>query len=196
MKLNHCFGSHLHLIISTMALSLLRCQRCFFQSSILRSFGKQSGFYQQQSLFITRYFSSCAKWNTNEGQLRFLQVANCQQQPSRQFVLFNRRRRIVRMSPLKWTLLGFSVTTLLIVVESIFNNYRRSGLSLNDMLSWFRSESQTNLPLAIDNAQSSFATKYASLLSESDLPQPPLKPSRIVCINWLPLSLILKTGML
>lgn len=63
-------------------------------------------------------------------------------------------------------------------IDSFYNKYRLSGVSLNDFFSWFRSESPEKL--APEKADDVFNTKFAKILSKSETPQ--LKPSRIVSI--------------
>lgn len=65
---------------------------------------------------------------------------------------------------------------LLMFVDSMYDKYRLSGVSLSDFLSWFRSESPEKS--ALEKADDVFNTKFANILSKSETPQ--LKPSRIV----------------
>lgn len=164
-----------------MALSLLRCQGCL-RSSIWRPLVQQSWQCQQTALFVKRDFSICLNWNQIQRQKLFLFANSQSHVPNRQLVLFNRRGRLVRMSPLKWTFLfGFSCMVSLMIIDSLFDKYRRSGLSTGDLFSWFRSESKEKLPLSMENTEATFKTKYASLLSELETPE--LKPSRIVSLT-------------
>lgn len=152
-----------------MALSLLRCQGSV-RSSILRPLVKQSLQCQQSALFVKRDFSICLNWNQIQRQKLFLFANSQSHVQNRYFVLFNRRVQLVRMSPLKWTFLfGVSCMASMMIIESY---------STGALFSWFRSESKEKLPMALENTETTFKTKYASLLSELETPE--LKPSRIV----------------
>lgn len=121
----------------------------------------------------------------NQGPRQQLLVASshCSPNQSRHFVLVN-VRRIFRKGPWKFGFMfGFACMTLLIVLDSSYENYRRSGLSFSDFLSlrdWFSSAESPEKSALENTTDNTFDTKYAKVLSKDETPQ--LKPSRTVSV--------------
>ena len=168
-----------------MAMSLLRCQQCL-HASIWRSLVPKStgaSKLQNMSLQVSRRdYSKCLNWNHLHvpRQQLLLVSSRCSPIQSRQFVLVNNIRRFFQKGPWKLSFgFGFSCMILLMFVDSMYDKYRLSGVSLSDFLSWFRFESPEKS--ALEKADDVFNTKFANILSKSETPQ--LKPSRIVSVD-------------
>lgn len=167
-----------------MAMSLLRCQRCF-HVSIWRSLGQQhstTSKFQQVALQIRRDYSKYLIRNQGpRQQLLLVATSHCSPIQSRQFVLVG-VRRIFRKGPWKFGFMfGFVCMALLMVLDASYDNYRRSGLSLSDFLSfrdWFSSEPTQKT--ALEKTDDAFDTKFAKVLSKEETPQ--LIPSRTVSV--------------
>lgn len=74
--------------------------------------------------------------------------------------------------------IGFVSISLFMFLDFLYENYRRSGQTLKDYL--FSPNSNTVAKFVENNEKDRFNTKYASIISASQLPD--LVPTRIVII--------------
>lgn len=90
-------------------------------------------------------------------------------QPSRSMAAFAwfKRKSIRRPSAF---LLGFGVMTGVIVLENVYDRYKRSsGIGLAQLLSFSRSSSSSS-KWSVDDNSDTFQTKYASLIPKASVP--------------------------
>nr|XP_027198375.1 prostaglandin E synthase 2-like [Dermatophagoides pteronyssinus] len=106
--------------------------------------------------------------------------------------MFHSIRKWKRMKKPSIFFIGFAAMSLFVVIEFLYDKYRRSGLTLTE---YFRSSISKNSNLIVtskvDDFSNKFQTKFASVLNESEIPQ--VKPTRIIpgtiALDGLKLSL-------
>ena len=172
-----------------MAASLLRCSRLIEPLCLKPGIVNIRTTFIQQYSWLSKRDCYCNSTNNffNKNALRerngLLVATNKGQIRIQQSVSFSSffRRKMFQPTIINMTFIGFAAMSFLMLIESFYYRYKRSGYTLSGLfVSLFHSESQ-KMSLSEIDINDTFSTKYASILSAEEIQK--FNISRIVNKN-------------